>query len=384
VCRLEMRCAELEEQCRTEKAQCESLLGELERQQRELVSKSGMLEKAMASLDAYQTELTENHLAEKASRETMRGELDQQRAARAALEDALRVSEHRRAELLEGKRTERADLEQMRKELDQQRVERLALEKELRATEMRLTQLEEARISEGNELEALRQELPRQRAARLALEGALRAAESRQQSEPYPALGTAAMQALGELVQRLRDCGDLMLQCLDPGDPRRQRVAHIVEMASRAGDLASRLLTPGPRTESTDLNAALAQMTEKLRRLTGEGFELMTILSPNLPRILVSRSRIEQLLAVLVLQARDLLPLGGEVTIETSASVSRAAAGRPPAVQLSVTASGATVRPPHEMTSLEATVSACGGSLHRKPGETEGMATFEIYLPAES
>jgi hypothetical protein len=337
----------------------------------------------LAASEAHKTRLLEKHRLEQTNWERLREELEHQRAARVALEETLRASEARQTEILEGQRTERAEFHAMREELERQRTVRLTTEEELRASEARLTQLAEDHQREQAESEALRQELQRQRAARLALEGALRAAESRQRPEPFTGIASAAMQALSELVTRMNDCGELLMQGLDADDPRRMRAVRLVEIAGHAGKLANRLLALGARKETADLNLAVTQMTEPLRLLAGDDVELITVLFPRLPDVLAAQPCAEQLIHALVTHARDSLPLGGIITIETLLSSQAGDPGAAPAVLLAVSASGTNVEAPASTAALEPFAAACGGTL-RVLGDAVTSKTIEVSLPAES
>jgi DNA-binding response OmpR family regulator len=380
---LEARCTELENRCRMEQAESAKIVQELERQHRDLADKNSMLEKALAAAEAHKTGLLEKHRLEQTNWERLREELEHQRAARVALEETLHASEARQMEIQEGQRTERAEFQTMREELERRRTARLTMEEELRASEARLTQLAEDHQREQAESEALRQELQRQRAARLALEGALRAAESRQRPEPFTGIASAAMQALSELVTRMNDCGELLMQGLDADDPRRMRAARLVEIAGLAGKLANRLLTLGHRKETVDLNLTVTQLTEPLRRLAGDNAELITVLFPRLPLVLAAQPAAEQLLHALVTHARDSLPLGGIITIETLQPSEAGVPGAGPSVLLAVSASGTNVQAPASTAALEPFATACGGTL-RVLGDAITSTTIEVSLPAES
>jgi hypothetical protein len=325
----------------------------------------------------------EKHRLELANWEKLREELDHQRAARMALEETLHASEARQMEMEEAQRTERAEVQAMRAELEKQRTIRLTLEEEVRDSESRFTRLAEEQQREQVESEALRQELQRQRTARLALEGALRAAESRQKAEPLSGIASAAMQALSELVARMNDCGESLMQGLESDDPRRIRAARLVETAGLAGKLVNRLLALGHRRETVNLNLTVAQLTEPLRRLAGENAEVITVLHPRLPFVQASQPSAEQLLHAMVTHARDSLPLGGIITIETLLPFQSDAPGTKPAVLLAVTASGTNVQAPASTAALEPLVTACGGTLGVR-GDAVTNTTIEVSLPVES
>jgi len=257
-----------------------------------------------------------------------------------------------------------------------------ALEDALRALEARLAQLEEKHQAERAELEALRQESDRQRAARRALEGALRAAEAREQKEAFTELAAAAVQAFSELLAPVSDCSSLLMECLGKDDPRRVCAMRLVEITRQAGELARHLLTLRTRQEALDLNLIVARMAGKLRSLAGESIKMVTILSQRLPRILAARPLAERLLTALVAFARDLLPAGGTITLETSQRAPEAALVPEQFVLLAVTASGHGMQPHAETAALDLFVAACGASLSTA-GDAQTGITIDVFLPAE-
>jgi hypothetical protein len=69
-----------------------------------------------------------------------------------------------------------------------------------------------------------------------------------------------------------------------------------------------------------DLNSIVSNMDKMLRRLIGEDIELVTILGKTLGRVKADPGQIEQVIINLVLNARDAMPKGGRITIETANS----------------------------------------------------------------
>jgi PAS domain S-box-containing protein len=106
---------------------------------------------------------------------------------------------------------------------------------------------------------------------------------------------------------------------LDPGI--QAEVAEIRGAAERAAGLTRQLLAFSrkqvlqPRV--LDLNAVVADMQGLLRRLIGENIELQTLLDPALPPIRADRSQIEQVIINLSVNARDAMPDGGRLALET-------------------------------------------------------------------
>lgn len=115
---------------------------------------------------------------------------------------------------------------------------------------------------------------------------------------------------------------DLALKKLDPADTLHRYLVEIRKAGQRAASLTQRLLTFSrakmmqPRV--IDLNAVVADMEKMLRRLIGEDIELVTSLAPQLRRVRADPAQIEQALVNLSINARDAMPRGGRMAIETS------------------------------------------------------------------
>ena len=98
------------------------------------------------------------------------------------------------------------------------------------------------------------------------------------------------------------------------------------EQIRQAGEKASRLIRQLMafsrqqvlQPKVLDLNAVVANIDTMLQRVIGEDIDLLTILSPGLASVKADPGQIEQVLMNLVLNARDAMPNGGRLTIETA------------------------------------------------------------------
>ena len=115
---------------------------------------------------------------------------------------------------------------------------------------------------------------------------------------------------------------DVMLSRLDHAHPMRAAIHEITRTARRAADLTHQLLAFSRKQvlkpAVLDLNAVLTNLGEMLRRLIGEDIELITALAPALGHVKADPGQIEQIVMNLCVNARDAMPQGGQLTIETA------------------------------------------------------------------
>ncbi len=114
---------------------------------------------------------------------------------------------------------------------------------------------------------------------------------------------------------------DLLLMRHDAGDPDFSDLDQINQNANRAASLVRQLLAfsrkQNLRPESIDLREALADLTHLLNRLVGERTRLTFHHRRDLRRVRVDRRQLEQVIMNLVVNARDAMPGGGEIEVET-------------------------------------------------------------------
>jgi two-component system, cell cycle sensor histidine kinase and response regulator CckA len=104
-------------------------------------------------------------------------------------------------------------------------------------------------------------------------------------------------------------------------DPKREDLEEILKAATRASRLTRQLLAFGRRQMAApqvlNMNAVIRDMEKMLRRLLGADVELVFDLAPSLGAIRVDPSHLEQVLVNLMVNARDAMPSGGRIRMET-------------------------------------------------------------------
>lgn len=125
---------------------------------------------------------------------------------------------------------------------------------------------------------------------------------------------------------------ELTQRHLASDDPIRHNIEEIRKAADRAAGLTRQLLafsrkqTLQPKVIA--LNAVLVDMDKMLRRLIGEHIDLVALPGLDLGRVKVDPAQIEQILINLAVNARDAMPYGGSLTIETKNATLDAAYAR--------------------------------------------------------
>lgn len=124
------------------------------------------------------------------------------------------------------------------------------------------------------------------------------------------------------LLTVIRGYSELILSRLAPGDPARREMDEVKKAADRAAGLTSQLLAFSRRqfvaAKVLDLNALVMNMNGMLRRLLGEDVvELSADLDQKLWAIKADPGQIEQVIMNLAVNARDAMPTGGKLTIQT-------------------------------------------------------------------
>ena len=161
--------------------------------------------------------------------------------------------------------------------------------------------------------------LRRQTGERSKLEQQLQQA---QKLESIGRLAGGVAHDFNNLLTVINGYGDLLLNELKPGDPQRAHVAEIRKAGERGADLTQQLLAFSRKQiiepKPVNLNTLVADAENMLRRLMGEDIEIVTICNPALGAVVADAGQINQVLLNLAVNARDALPIGGKLIIETA------------------------------------------------------------------
>jgi len=118
---------------------------------------------------------------------------------------------------------------------------------------------------------------------------------------------------------------DMMRREIPDSHPWARELSDILDAAQRAAALTQQLLAFSRRQvidpRPLDLNGVIERSGQLLRRLIGEDVRVQVIPGSGLPRVLCDAHQIEQILMNLTVNARDAMPDGGTLTIETSTAL---------------------------------------------------------------
>ena len=198
---------------------------------------------------------------------------------------------------------------------------------------------------------------------------------------------------------------ELMLKRMDPTDPLRTGAESIRKAAVWGLNLTQHMLTSSravaPAPSTLDLNSVAASVVRTLQPLLGDRIDVVLRPEPQLGRVSLNGGQLEQALMNLILNARDAMPGGGRVTIETSnTTLDSPPAGPLRAVVVRVTDTGCgmdaatlsrafepyfTTKPPGRGTGLGlatvfAFITQSGGQVEATSEVGQG-STVTIYLP---
>ena len=142
-----------------------------------------------------------------------------------------------------------------------------------------------------------------------------------QKMEAIGRLAGSVAHDFNNLLSVILSYSSLLLADLRPGDPMRPDLEAIGKAGTRAADLTRQLLAfsrkqlLAPRV--LDLNQVFRESEGMLSRLLGEDVELVTNYADSVHRVRADPGQIDQIVMNLAVNARDAMPNGGRLTIET-------------------------------------------------------------------
>jgi two-component system cell cycle sensor histidine kinase/response regulator CckA len=161
-------------------------------------------------------------------------------------------------------------------------------------------------------------------AARRSPKEATRAEQHRlsQRMESIGRLASGLAHDFNNLLTAILGQCDLLLRRLPEDAPARKGIEEIRTAGDRAAGLTRQLLAYSRRQvlkpQVIDLNSSVTSMVPMLRSLIGETIELNPALQADLGRVEADPSQIEQIIMNLVVNARDSMPRGGRVDVQTA------------------------------------------------------------------
>jgi len=210
------------------------------------------------------------------------------------------------------------------------------------------------------------------------------------------------------LLTAIKGYTEFAIDELPPDHPARGDLYEVRRAADRAASLTAQLLIFSRKKAiqpcRLQLNDTINEVLKMLRRLIGENIRLVVRLEANLPSVMADPGQMEQILMNLCVNARDALPNGGQILIETNYLQIDSTSSRPsdlPAgkyVMLAVTDNGIGMSPeiqahlfePFFTTKKQGTglglsvvwgiVRQCNGYIYVESQVGQG-STFRIYLP---
>jgi two-component system cell cycle sensor histidine kinase/response regulator CckA len=167
------------------------------------------------------------------------------------------------------------------------------------------------------------------------------------------------------------------------GSPTREYVDEIIYAGERAATLTQQLMAFSRGSAAhpivLDLNLVLSSMERMLRRLLGQNIELLLLTAPDLGRIKADPTQIEQMIVNLAANARDAMPNGGKLVIETANVDLEGQAGESlgmkpgPCVMLAVSDNGAGMDPETRSHLFEPFFTT------KEPGKGSGLGLSTVY-----
>ena len=142
-----------------------------------------------------------------------------------------------------------------------------------------------------------------------------------QKMESIGRLAGGVAHDFNNLLTVINGYSDLLLQQITPEDRIQEPISEIRKAGARAAALSRQLLVLSRevvRPKVFDLNEVIGEVEKMLGRVLGEDIRIETSLSPSLGLIRADAGQLHQVLMNLIVNARDAMPGGGKISIETS------------------------------------------------------------------
>ncbi|MBI4858860.1 MAG: PAS domain S-box protein [Candidatus Riflebacteria bacterium] len=186
------------------------------------------------------------------------------------------------------------------------------------------------------------------------------------------------------LLTVINCCSEMVLSELAPGDPGRGDVELILKSGTKASLLTHQLLAFSRRQvlepRIMNVNSVVEESEKMFRRLVGENIQVVTTLDPSVGPVKIDPGQLQQVIMNLVVNARDVMPTAGRLTIRTAPAVldqaraSRHPGATPgPAVQLAVSDTGTGMTPEVMSRVFEPFFTTKG------PGKGTGLGLSTVY-----
>ncbi len=143
-----------------------------------------------------------------------------------------------------------------------------------------------------------------------------------QKMEAVGRLAGGVAHDFNNLLMVINGYTEVLLEQLEPDSSMHQKVESIQQAAERAATLTRQLLAFSRKQllelKVVEVNTVIEDIEQLLRPLIGENIELATRLSPDAGRTRADAGQIEQVIMNLVVNAKDAMPQGGRITLQSS------------------------------------------------------------------